>query len=238
VEKLPKEREHLVLDNLNMVHHVLNKKLHIHKGHPKYDDYFQEGVVGLIHSAIRFDESKGFQFSTFAIPYIHGIILKYKRDNDHLLHYPRKLKDVMSQIIQYINQDLSPEEISKITGINIEDVQDAISINLVTSLEQPVQLKNDSTKSIMISDTISDPMDLFKNMIDEEHVMDIIQVVSDSIKDDKWRGIWEEYIYGALYGEKLTQEYFATKYGVSQAHVSRKLTGFKENFIKELKSWE
>lgn len=67
-EKLPKEKEHLVLDNLNMVHHILQKKLHIYLNNPSYEDYYQEGVIGLIISAIRFEEERGFKFSTYASP--------------------------------------------------------------------------------------------------------------------------------------------------------------------------
>lgn len=232
MEKLPKDREQLVLDNLNLVHFVLKKQLHIHVSHPNYEDYFQEGCIGLILSAIRFDESKGFKFSTFAFPNIYGCIQRYKRDNDHLIHYSRKLKDVLFQTIRYVNQGFSPDEIMEITGISPEDIQDAMNVSLITSLDQPIQIKDDA-KSVSFSDTLSDPSDLYRHLIDEEHIMNTIQAVSDTITNSKWQGVWEEYIYGLFYGEKLTQDYFAKKYGMSQAHVSRKLREFKNRFLEE-----
>ena len=63
-EKLPKERESLVTDNLNLVHFILKKTFHMSPYQTEYDDYYQEGCIGLILSAMRFDESKGFKFST------------------------------------------------------------------------------------------------------------------------------------------------------------------------------
>lgn len=232
MEKLPKDREHYVLDNLNMVHHTLNVYMHIHPNNPNYEDYFQEGVVGLILSAIRFDESKGFKFSTYAFPNISGMIRRYKRDNDHLIRYPRKIKDVIFQVIHYINQGFTPEEIEEITGISTMDILDAMNVNAITSLDQEIRIKNDGN-SLTVAETISDPTDLYRELVDQDHIMETIRAVTDKIPNKKWQGIWEEYIYGLFYGETLTQEYFSKKYGISQAHISRKLREFKRMFVKE-----
>ena len=235
MEKLPKDREHYVLDNLNMVHHILNVNMHIHPNHPNYEDYFQEGVVGLILSAIRFDESKGFKFSTYAFPNISGMIRRYKRDRDHLIGYPRKIKDAIFQVLHYINQGFTPEEIEEITGISTMDILDAMNVNAITSLDQEIRIKNDGN-SLTVAETISDPTDLYRELVDQDHIMETIQAVTDKIPNKKWQGIWEEYIYGLLYGETLTQEYFSKKYGISQAHISRKLREFKRMFVKEFNS--
>jgi len=66
-----------VEENLNLIHHIL-KKYPWTREH--YDDYFQIGAYGLCLAAQRFDESKGYEFSTYAGSWITGCILRHNRD--------------------------------------------------------------------------------------------------------------------------------------------------------------
>lgn len=229
-EKLPKEKEHLVLDNLNLVHHILQKKLHIYVNNPNYEDYYQEGVVGLIISAIRFEEERGFKFSTYAFPTVIGVIQRYRRDYEPAIHYPRSLKDVIFTVMKYQAQGFTYQEIEEFTGISSSDVQDAINVTCISSLEKEIDLKDNS--SVSFGDTIASPRNEYEELLSEERCLTAIQQVSDTIIDDTYRGIWEEYIYGLMYGEKLTQNYFANKYGISQAQISRQLRRYKNKFVK------
>lgn len=231
--QLPKEKEHLVLDNLNMVHYVLHRQLHVPVGHPDYEDYYQEGVVGLILSAIRFDESYGYQFSTFAFPNICGCIQRYRRDNGCPVHCSRSLKDVLFKIIRYSNQGYTLAEIEELTGISSRDIKDALSISSVQSIDQKVNLKDDGS-SVTVGDMIASCGNEYEDLLSEENIFSTIQEVSDSISNPTYRGIWEEYIYGLFYGEKLSQQYFASKYGMSQAQISRILRRYKNQFQKIL----
>ena len=46
-----------------------------------YEDFFQEGVMGLMESLSRFDETRGYKLSTYAIPWIRMRISKYAEVN-------------------------------------------------------------------------------------------------------------------------------------------------------------
>ncbi|MDJ0705531.1 MAG: sigma-70 family RNA polymerase sigma factor, partial [Leptolyngbyaceae cyanobacterium MO_188.B28] len=74
----PKLRNHLVQLNIGLVrreaHHWLNHS------NESYEDLMQVGSLGLIRAIERFDMSKGYAFSSFAIPYIRGEIQHYLRD--------------------------------------------------------------------------------------------------------------------------------------------------------------
>ncbi|PSB54270.1 sigma-70 family RNA polymerase sigma factor, partial [Chamaesiphon polymorphus] len=55
-----------------------------------YDDLLQVGSIGLINAIDKFEVSKGYAFSTFAMPYIRGEIQHYLRDKSSILKMPRK----------------------------------------------------------------------------------------------------------------------------------------------------
>ena len=205
--------------------------MHVHPGHPEYEDYYQEGVLGLILAAIRFDESKGFQFSTFAFPNVSGRIQKYRRDIEPRIHYPRAIKDVLFQVIRYTNQGYTFSEIEEITGISGKDIRDAINVHNVGSTDQTIELKDGS---ITVGDTIASLSDDYMEVLDEEHIFDTIQIVTKTISNEVHQGIWTEWIYSLFYGEKLSQQYFAEKYHMSQVQISRLLGKFKKEFVKQL----
>lgn len=65
------DRNERVLQNLNLVYNVANS-LHVGTN----PDAIQEGFLGLIFAAERYDEGRG-KFSTYAVPYIRGYILEF-----------------------------------------------------------------------------------------------------------------------------------------------------------------
>ena len=70
-------REELICDNLGLVHSCANRFRN--KG-IEYDDLFSAGCLGLVKAADGFDESRGFAFSTYAVPAILGEMKRLFRD--------------------------------------------------------------------------------------------------------------------------------------------------------------
>ena len=79
----------LVTENINLIYLVM--KRFRNRGVDR-EDLFQIGAVGLTKAAQRFDESKGFAFSTYAVPLIIGEIQRFLRD-DGMVHISRKIRD-------------------------------------------------------------------------------------------------------------------------------------------------
>ena len=70
-------KENLIENNYGLVHACANK----FRGRGvEYDDLFQAGCIGLIKAAQKFDSSRGFAFSTYAVPVILGEIKRIFRD--------------------------------------------------------------------------------------------------------------------------------------------------------------
>lgn len=65
------ERNDLIRQNLRLVHACAHR---FENRGIEYDDLYSAGCVGLVKAADRFDEAKGFRFSTYAVPVILGEI--------------------------------------------------------------------------------------------------------------------------------------------------------------------
>ena len=214
-EVLTADREHYVLDNLNLVHTVVHKYI---KPRPEeYEDCYQEGCIGLIQAAIRFDESLGYKFSTYAVPLIIGTIKRYLRDTRPLVKYSRKMYELYTKIQQLKFEGLDDDQILK--HLNLGSSMYFDIMNMYTTISMDYKLEEDS--SLTVADTLG-VYDDYSGIDNEES--DFEKSLESVVKNMSgvYRAIYEEYIYN-LYccEEKLTQNYFAKKYNISQAQVSR-----------------
>ena len=92
-------REEKIENNIGLVHSIAAR----FKGRGvDYEDLFQNGCVGLIKAVDNFDESKGFAFSTYAVPVIMGEIKRYIRD-DGMIKVSRSLKEIAHRCFHSIH---------------------------------------------------------------------------------------------------------------------------------------
>lgn len=97
-----REREALIGENYGLVHSCANR----FRGRGvEYDDLFQAGCVGLIKAADNFDSSRGFAFSTYAVPVILGEIRRIFRDGG-TVKIGRSLKE-KSRYAMKIREEMS-----------------------------------------------------------------------------------------------------------------------------------
>ena len=112
----------LVTENINLIYLVM--KRFRNRGVDR-DDLFQIGAVGLTKAAQRFDESKGFAFSTYAVPLIIGEIQRFLRD-DGMVHISRKIRDDARKIAiireKYRMNENSEIALEKISGMSKQDI--------------------------------------------------------------------------------------------------------------------
>jgi RNA polymerase sporulation-specific sigma factor len=74
----------MVIDNLGLVRYVAKKYRKMYY----YEDLLQEGTIGLIQAAQKFDPSRKVAFSSMAVPYIRGYISHYFRDKLEIVRSP------------------------------------------------------------------------------------------------------------------------------------------------------
>lgn len=95
---LPKpilERNDAVLEHLGLAHHAAIRQAARYPG--EQDELVQEGRLGLIHGLANFDPQRGCRISTYVLTRVHGQILHFRRDRQHVLRIPWRLKDLHSR---------------------------------------------------------------------------------------------------------------------------------------------
>lgn len=149
-------RDKMIEDNIGLVHSIAKR----FKGRGEdYDDLYQAGCVGLIKAVDNFDESKGFLFSTYAVPVIMGEIRRLFRDGGAVkVSRSLKEKSIKVQAIRekFIKKELrepTVSELSELCGIETEELSEVLNvINPVVSLSCTTE-DGDETIDIPVDDT-------------------------------------------------------------------------------------
>lgn len=197
----------MIEDNIGLVHSIAKR----FKGRGEdYDDLYQTGCVGLIKAVDNFDESKGFLFSTYAVPVIMGEIRRLFRDGGAVkVSRSLKEKSIKVQAIRekFIKRELrepTVSELSELCGIETEELSEVLNvINPVVSLSCTTE-DGDETIDIPVDDTDK----LFDRLSVHHAIKDLS---NDELLLIKYR-----------FYEGKTQCESAKLLGISQVQVSRR----------------
>lgn len=208
------ERDALVTANMGLVYMVL--KRFINRGHEQ-EDLFQIGVIGLIKAIDKFDVSREFSFSTYAVPMIIGEIRRFLRD-DGIIHVSRQVKDnarriaiVKEELKKTSNCDPTIEELVQATGLSVDEIVVAMEATTeVESIYQPIGSQSDGSQ-LMLADQLEDAKTCEMELINRITVVQML----DTLEEKERRLIELRYLEGK------TQMESAKALGMNQVAVSR-----------------
>lgn len=197
-------------------------------------DLINEGNLGLIKAAERFDETRGFKFISYAVWWIRQSILQAIAEQSRIVRLPlnqvssvNKISQVLSRFEQENERRPSVDEISEQVDLPLEKIDEALSINgKHVSVDAPfAEGEDNSLLDVLVNDN-SPSAD--KQLVLESLRQEIQKALS--CLNERERMIIEAYF--GIEQPEMTLEEIGTKYGLTRERVRQ----IKEKAIRRLRN--
>ena len=198
-------------------------------------DLINEGNLGLIKAARRFDETRGFKFISYAVWWIRQSIMQALAEQSRIVRLPlnrvgalNKIGKAYSSLEQEFEREPSPEELAEELQMNVDDVSEAMTLSA----------KHLSMDAPFISNEENRLLDVLENA--EEPSPDTI-LMSESLKEEVERALAKlsareaeviKLYFGLDVDEPLTLEEIGEKFNLTRERVRQ----IKEKAIRRLRN--
>ncbi len=141
-------------------------------------DLINEGNLGLIKAAQRFDETRGFKFISYAVWWIRQSILQALAEQARIVRLPlnkigsvNKVNNTFSRLEQEFQREPTAEEIADILDMVPKDVKEALKVsNRHVSMDAPLKPDEENTlyDVLLASDSVSPDAELVDDSLKKE----------------------------------------------------------------------
>lgn len=197
-------------------------------------DLINEGNLGLIKAARRFDETRGFKFISYAVWWIRQSILQALAEQSRIVRLPlnqvgslNKINKAYSKLEQEHEREPSTEELAEATDIPVEKVADTLRVSgKHISIDAPLVAGEESTLVEVIPNSDSPAADavLMKESLERE-VERALSTLTERERDVI------KLFYGIGVAHPLTLEEIGDKFNLTRERVRQ----IKEKAIRRLR---
>ena len=185
-------------------------------------DLIQEGNLGLIKAAEKYDGSKGFRFSTYATYWIRQAISRALGDQSRTIRIPAnmvellsKVKKATAELTQKFGRTPTDKEIAAHMNIELDKVQTVMDLaQATTSLDTPVDDDGETSMGDLIADHSA-----------ENPLAAVIKEANNQIIDSVFNTLGQregdilKMRFGIGYEKAMTLEEVGTHYGLSKERI-------------------
>src|SRR5918995_1678420 len=123
-------------------------------------DLINEGNLGLIKAAQRFDETRGFKFISYAVWWIRQSIMQSLAEQSRIVRLPlnrvgslNKITKTFSELEQKFQREPSTEEVAEVIGVTTDEVRDNLKVSgRHVSMDAPFSQSEDGSLLDVLSD--------------------------------------------------------------------------------------
>ena len=211
-------KQKLIQANLKLVVTIAKKTIHM-SGVPMID-LIQEGNLGLMIAAEKFNHKIGYRFSTYASWWIKQSMFKAISEQSHCMKIPVYIQETLSkfskvkyQMEQNTTSQVKNEEVAKKMNIAPDKIEMFLSAYTKTiSIENGLE-KSDG-KDLNVADILADNSSLISENAEYQSLKDDIKNVTSTLKEREQEVV--KMRYGLDDTERYTLEEIGNIYGVTK----------------------
>ncbi len=197
-------------------------------------DLINEGNLGLIKAAKRFDETRGFKFISYAVWWIRQSIMHSISENSRIVRLPvnqlgslTKINKAFTKLEQEFEREPSLEELAAITELTVDKISDAFRISTrQVSVDAPLLNGEDnSLLDVIQNNEVVQADTMMMNQALKKEIERSLNVLDDKEKDVI------SLFFGLESDEAYTLEEIGEKYDLSRERVRQ----IKEKALKKLR---
>ncbi|MDO5446443.1 MAG: RNA polymerase sigma factor RpoD/SigA [Prevotellaceae bacterium] len=198
------------------------------------EDIINEGNLGLIRAAQKFDETRGFKFISYAVWWIRQSITQAIAEQSRMIRLPmnqvgsaNKLNREINKFEQLNERKPSVEELAEEANMAEEKVTEALRITgRHTSIDAPF---NDGTDNSLIDILINEDSPMADNNLVSESLKEEVDRVLSTLNPREQKVL--SYFYGLEDEQDLTYEEIGNRLGLTRERVRQ----IKDKAIRKLK---